>query len=109
MANADKTSRPNGFRSSAAEGAVVFSVTEVEVATPFGVKLAGLKVQLDSAGNPEQLKLITEPNTPEGVMLMVAEPELPTLTVTVDVVVESAKSAALTVCDTVLLVVEVKF
>jgi len=55
----------------AALGAVVLRVRVVETGEPFGVTLAGEKVQLDAAGNPLQAKVTGEFMPLTGLMVMV--------------------------------------
>jgi hypothetical protein len=60
----------------------------------FGVTVVGLNVQSASAGNPEHAKLIELVKEPCGVAVTVKGAEFPAVTVAVDGVEDSAKSAA---------------
>src|SRR6185437_9532018 len=61
--------------------AVVVIVSVVLVALPLGVNVAGLKEQLDLAGNPEQAKLIVPLNPPCGVIEMLYVADCPAVIV----------------------------
>ncbi len=54
----------------AIDRAVVAMDRVVLVALPLGVKVVGLKVQVEAAGSPEQAKLMVPLNPPCGVMEM---------------------------------------
>jgi hypothetical protein len=63
----------------------------------FGVTLAGLNPQPDSAGSPVHVKLIGLVNEPCGVTVSVKVPEFPAVTIALVGLDERAKSAAFTV------------
>lgn len=73
---------PFTVRVEAVLGAVVAIVSEVLVALPLGVNVGGLKEQLETAGNPEQAKLIVPLNPPCGVIVMAYMADCPADTVT---------------------------
>lgn len=79
------------------ERAAVVMVRLVGVALVLGVKLAGLKRQLASAGNPEHAKVIELENDPCGITVTVILVELPADTVAVPGEEDNAKSGALMV------------
>jgi hypothetical protein len=72
--------------------AVVAIVRVVDAADPFGVTVAGLNEQDADCGNPEQAKLVTAENPPDGVTVIVVVAELPAATVALAGLAATVKS-----------------
>lgn len=73
-------------------GAVVFTVSVLVTALPFGVTEAGANVQVASAGNPLQEKLTAVLNPFMGVTVKVAVPLCPLAMVRLEGLTDNWKS-----------------
>jgi hypothetical protein len=76
------------------EGAVVLMVSVVAAAAAPGVRLAGLKVQVLSAGSPEQAKVTRAAKFPTGLMVIWVDTLWPRVTVSDVVPAATVKSGA---------------
>src|SRR5579859_5440563 len=81
-------------RNAAEDGTVVLMVSVVTVAAEPGVRLPGLKVQVLSAGSPEQAKVTGEATFPTGLMVIWVDTLWPRVTVSEVVPAVMVKSPA---------------
>ena len=70
------------FRSKADVALVAMVSVVVDTALPLGVTVAGLKVQVESAGSPEQAKVMADEKPKAGVTVTVVVPLAPLATET---------------------------